>query len=152
MMRKYIAVLVGMALGISLVVAGCNEGENNPVSPSDSTNLFTGTFQWEGMSSSTGASLTSTFTLIQHDSLITGNLVFTGITSCCTASCTASLTGTTNGTSAVLSLETCEDTCQGNNCGSYQVGPIGGNFNVDLVEDNGILRFDRTLSDHTRIS
>ena len=151
MIKRYVGIFVGIALGISLVFAGCNEGNNDPVSPSDSTNPFTGTFQWEGMSSSTGASLISTFTLIQNGSAITGNLVFTGMSDCCTASCTASVTGTANSTSAVLSLQTCEDTCQGNNCGSYRVGPIGGDFSVNLIDNNGILRFNRTLSEHTRI-
>jgi len=153
-MRRCAGVFVGIALSISLLFAGCNELDSNPnpTSPSSNTNPFTGIFTWEGISSTTGARLVSTFTLIQNDSAITGNLVFTGIDFCCTASCTASVTGTANDTSGTLSVETCQNTCQGNNCGSYRVGPIGGTFNVALENNNSILSFDRTLSDHTRTS
>ena len=128
------AVAAGAAV---LIFSGDDDGDKPP---------FSGTFTRESTSvTNTGRQTfwTETYTLKQSGNAITGTLAFTAtLPGCCTASFSVPVNGTANGNSAIFTEGAGEATCQCPDGGTYHAYYTGGTYNVTLINNGNVLRFE----------
>lgn len=107
---------------------------------------FSGTFTRESTSvTNTGRQTfwTETYTLTQSGNAITGTLAFAAtLPGCCTASFSVPVSGTANGNSAILTEGSGEAICQCPGGGTYHPSYTGGTYNVTLINNGSVLRFE----------